>query len=545
MKFSNIIKYMGVAGISAMMFTSCSDFLDEKPTGSISEEQIFSDPEYAESNLLSCYRQWRECFKDRYLWEVMVGTDEIQSGALQALKEDGGRRGSLDRYDAMLTSELSYIKDTWDCRYLKVGESAKLINALKSKKDEDELSGKIYGEANFIRAGLCMELTQIFGRIPIIDMERQEELTYARQPLNVVWGFIIDDLKEAVRYCPESNDPQRATVYAANMLLGYAYMAAPEETGLRDFEEAAKCFKAIIDSQKFRLVEYYDLFDYNVKNSAEAIFEWQFNTTWPDNNCIQFQIGSRAAANMGQDGCFFAGYDHAVPSAWAYSDVEDGGIWEDGDIRRDESLRYDFEWFGQVPDLSSLAWEGLGDDHDELLPHIKKYEDFRTDIHSGMGVNNMWNSGKNIPWLRYANVLLLYAECLNETGHTSEAVDYVNEVRKRAWENNIPADKQWNKGMSKDQFFEALMTERVRELFGERWRRFDLVRTGKFLEYVKARNKWANHMVTNSHQRIAGRADVLAHGIEQFRIFLWEYHLDGLVSRKGFPIGRMHSAFEC
>ncbi len=496
MKFSNIIKYMGVAGISAMMFTSCSDFLDEKPTGSISEEQIFSDPEYAESNLLSCYRQWRECFKDRYLWEVMVGTDEIQSGALQALKEDGGRRGSLDRYDAMLTSELSYIKDTWDCRYLKVGESAKLINALKSKKDEDELSGKIYGEASFIRAGLCMELTQIFGRIPIIDMERQEELTYARQPLNVVWGFIIDDLKEAVRYCPESNDPQRATVYAANMLLGYAYMAAPEETGLRDFEEAAKCFKAIIDSKKFRLVEYYDLFDYNVKNSAEAIFEWQFNTTWPDNNCIQFQIGSRAAANMGQDGCFFAGYDHAVPSAWSYSDVEDGGIWEDGDIRRDESLRYDFEWFGQVPDLSSLAWEGLGDDHDELLPHIKKYEDFRTDIHSGMGVNNMWNSGKNIPWLRYANVLLLYAECLNETGHTSEAVDYVNEVRKRAWENNIPADKQWNKGMSKDQFFEALMTERVRELFGERWRRFDLVRTGKFLEYVKARNKWANRYGT-------------------------------------------------
>ncbi len=113
-----------------------------------------------------------------------------------------------------------------------------------------------------------------------------------------------------------------------------------------------------------------------------------------------------------------------------------------------------------------------------------------------MGVNNMWNSGKNIPWLRYANVLLLYAECLNETGHTSEAVDYVNEVRKRAWENNIPADKQWNKGMSKDQFFEALMTERVRELFGERWRRFDLVRTGKFLEYVKARNKWANRYGT-------------------------------------------------
>ena len=49
----------------------------------------------------------------------MVGTDEIQSGALQALKEDGGRRGSLDRYDAMLTSELSYIKDTRTAATLK------------------------------------------------------------------------------------------------------------------------------------------------------------------------------------------------------------------------------------------------------------------------------------------------------------------------------------------------------------------------------------------------------------------------------------------
>ena len=496
MKFSKILKYTGVAGIAVMMMTSCSDFLEEQPTGSISEEQIFADPEYAESNLLSCYRQWRECFKDRYLWELMVGTDEVQTGAYQALKEDSGRRGAIDRYDAMLTSDLSYISDTWAARYLKFGETAKLINALKPLRDTDEFSAKLYGESSFIRAGLCMELTMMFGRIPLIDIERQEALTYARQPLDVVWEFIINDLKEAVKYCPEANEPQRATSYAANMLLGYAYMAAPEETGLRNFEEAAKCFEEIIKSNKFRLVDYYDLWDYNIKNSAESIFEWQFNTTWPDNNAVQFQIGSRAVANMGQDGCFFSGYDHAVPSEWAYSSVEEGGIWEDGDIRREESIRYDFEWFGQTPDIKTVEWEGLGEDHDELKPHIKKYEDFRTDIHSGMGVNNMWNSGKNIPWMRYANVLLLYAECLNENGKTAEAVSYVNQVRRRAWENALPSDMEWKAGMSKTEFFDALMTERVRELFAERWRRFDLVRTGKFLEYVKAHNKWANRYGT-------------------------------------------------
>lgn len=483
-------------GISAVMLSACSDFLDEKPTNAISEEQMFSDPEYAESNLLSCYRQWRECFKDERFWEILIGTDEIQSGALQALKESGGQRGAFDRYDALLTSDLHWVKDTWNYRFPKVGEAAKLVKALKPLADEDELAGKIYGEASFIRAGLCMELTQMFGRIPIIDLERQDELTYARQPLDAVWSFIINDLKEAVKYCPESNEPQRATTYAANMLLGYAYMAAPQETGLRNYGEAAKCFEKIINSGKYRLVEYYELFDYNISNTSEAIFEWQFNNTWPDNNQIQFQIGSRAAANMGQDGCFFAGYDHAVPSAWAYNDIEDGGIWEDGDVRKEESIRYDFEWFGQVPNIDDLGWEGLGDDHDELLPHIKKYEDFRTDIHSGMGINNMWHSGKNIPWLRYGNVILLYAECLNETGQTAQAVEYVNQIRRRAWEGDLPADKAWDSGMSKDKFSEELMTERVRELFGERWRRFDLVRTGKFVEYVKTRNKWANRSQT-------------------------------------------------
>ena len=179
-----------------------------------------------------------------------------------------------------------------------------------------------------------------------------------------------------------------------------------------------------------------------------------------------------------------------MPSQWAYSNVEDGGIWEDGDIRKEESIRYDFTYYGQTPTLDNILWEELGDDHDELLPHIKKYEDFRTDSHSGLGINNEWNSGKNIPFLRLANAILLYAECLNELGQTGEAVKQVNIVRKRAWEDSLPADKAWSEGMSQDEFRKEIMTERVRELFGERWRKFDLIRTGHFLDYVSERNKW-------------------------------------------------------
>lgn len=494
MKSLKIFK-LGLLALMALPMASCNDFLDEKPKTALTEDQIYSSPEYAETSLQGCYKRWRESFSGN-LHLLLVGSDEIQSGAYQALKEDGMKRGSLDRYDALLTSEVSYVQTHWENRWPAVGEAAKLVRALKPLRDNSEYEGQLYGESCFIRAGISMELAMIYGRIPILDLDRIEELTYARQPMKDVWEFIINDLKEAEKYLPDMNQPERANRYAALMLLGYAYMAAPEETGLRDFSLAADALRDVATGGAYSLPEYYELWDYNTKNSPESIFEWQYDNAWPNNNAVQFALGSRAVQSFFGDACYMSGYDHAVPTKWAYSDVEDGGIWEDGDIRKEENIRYDFEYYGRTPDLSNISWEDIGDDHDELKPHIKKYEDFRTDTHSGMGFNNMWNSGKNIPYLRLANAILLYAEALNEIGQTSEAVNQVNRVRRRAWEGMLPADKAWNTGMSKEKFREEIMTERTRELFAERWRKFDLLRTGKFVEYVKERNEWAKRSGT-------------------------------------------------
>ncbi len=495
MKISKYILSLSLFAGATMTFSSCSDFLTEDSQTAITEEKMYSDLEYTETNLKSIYSNWRGFFTDRYLWEVLVGTDEIQSGALQALKS-GMERGSLDAYDANLNSENQYTREQWNNRWPIVSSAAKIIKALGSDHEIGSTSAKIYGEACFIRGSVTMELAMYWGEVPIIDLNVIDQIGYGRQPLTDVWNFIINDLKDAAKYCPETNDPGRATLYAANMMLGKAYMAAPSSTGLRDFT-LAKDALGIVLSGPYSLVEYYDLWDYAKPNCAESIFEWQFNNTWPDNNMIQFQIGSRAVATFFGDKCFYSGYDHAVPTAYAYSTVNEGGIWEDGDIRKEESIRYDFTYYGVTPDLSLIQWEDLGDDYDELLPHIKKYEDFRTDEHSGLGFDNMWYSGKNIPYLRLADAILCYAECLNELGQTSDAVEYVNQVRNRAWENAIPADKKW-KTMGQDEFRTKIMDERMRELFGERWRRFDLIRTGKFVEYVSARNKWTKRSGTIS-----------------------------------------------
>ena len=104
-------------------------------------------------------------------------------------------------------------------------------------------------------------------------------------------------------------------------------------------------------------------------------------------------------------------------------------------------------------------------------------------------------------WKKHSLVTLCrrfitHAECLNELGRTNEAIDLVNStVRKRAWGGSLPADKQWPT-MSKEQFREQIMDERMRELFGEQWRRIDLVRTGNFEKLVKQRNEWAKRFAT-------------------------------------------------
>ena len=474
---------------SAVGLSSCSDFLTEDSQTAISEDKMFSDLEYTETNLKAIYTSWRNTFKDRYLWEMMVGTDEIQSGAFQALKS-GMERGALDAYDANLNSENSYTSEQWTMRWPIVSAAAKIVKVLQEGDDlvVGEKRSQIYGEACFIRGSLEMELAMYWGEVPIIDLARIDDLGYGRQPLKDVWAFIINDLQEAVKYCPETNDPGRATTYAAAMMLGKALMAAPESTGLRDFAAAKQALEKVVNGP-FQLVDYYDLWDYSTPNTKESIFEWQFSPVWPDNNQVQFQIGSRAVATWFGDVCYYSGYDHALPTEYAYSDVADGGLWEDGDIRKEESMRFDFTYYGKTPDLSMIQWEDLGDDYDELKPHIKKYEDFRTDAHSGLGYNNMWYSGKNMPYLRLADAILLYAECLNELGQTAQACQEVNKVRSRAWEFDLPSEYAWS-GLSQDQFRTKIMDERMRELFGERWRRCDLIRTGKVVELGKARNKW-------------------------------------------------------
>lgn len=497
MKIINI-KILALAFVIAAGSTSCSDYLEELPKTSLSPQQAYTDLNVLEPLVDGLYTTYRNSKAGRGgLTFSMLGLDETKQGIVQM--SDASQSG-LDNYDGMLNQSSSQVSEMWSRRWSTINVAAQSIRGLEilAEKETDEATLNtirlLRANACFMRAMCMFELTMYWGEVPVVDIQdlNNTNIDMSRQPLNVVWKQIFDDLTYASQYLQTGRQTgQRATVGAAKAMLGKLHMYAPEESGYRNFTTAKEYFEQIINDYNLE-AKYATLFDEMGKvefNSSESVFELNYICNNQAPNYWQWDMGSRTLASLGES-CYIGGYDVVLPTEYAYKMKSAGGVWEDGDLRKDVSIRTDFTYRGQQFTIPS--WGA-----DELDPHIKKYEDKRLDkftppaqaVDATSGRSFYW-SGKNYMFIRFADVLLCYAECLNETGDTPGAIAVVNRVRTRAWGGTLPADKQWS-GLSKDQFRIDIMDERMRELCFEGWRRMDLIRTGKFVELIKERNPWA------------------------------------------------------
>lgn len=496
----SVIKKLNILALAVGMaaMPSCSDFLIEEPQTSLSIEQVLSDMDNIQSYLDGLYTNLRKCRISREGLRVNHGTDELKVGEAQ---HNELTKGAFDDFSPLYNSENSYFAELWNLRFPVAVQAAQALYYLEPQLATVEESRKTelesyIGQAAFYEATAYFELTFYWGEIPLTTIADDGSVQLSgRKPLNEVYKKMVDLYTTAINYLPDTRqgNGRIPTSWTAKAMLAKVYMAAETTSDYRRYDLALELLQDIVNNGGFSLMtNYSDLWDPNVNCDKESLWTFYFNNT-TDLNYLQWYCGTRAASGWNQR-CPFGGYDEAVPTQYAYSTVANGGVWEDGDTRKDASLRYDFTWNGQA----SSATPGFGDD--QLDPHIKKYEDERiVDLDQ-----TFWNCGKNTYYLRYADILLLYAEALNETGNTAEAVNIVNnQVRARAWNWNLPAEMAWNPGMGADEFRTKILDERMRELMGEMWRRYDLLRTGKYVEYTSVRNPWAAESgnMTEAHKR--------------------------------------------
>lgn len=473
--------------VALALITSCQkDFLKQDPKTSLSTEQLFSSLDNVQPFLNGLYTKFRNTRVNRKGFFLMLGTDECQQGEYQ-VRTDADQAG-LDKYDGFMEPNNKPVAELWNIRWPVVVQASEAIANLEGKlgtaTKEDSVSITSYiGQACFYRGAVLLELATYWGELPIPTISGSDIILSGRRPLAEVYQLIESDLLKASTMLSSKTgtDLRIPTSWAAKALLGKMYMSAPVESGYLDFEKAILQFDDIYKKGGFVLAaKFSDLWDPAKSAGKEAIFTFLFNNVWPDTNESQWYTGSRACS--GNPTNYLGGYDLILPTSYCRTDVSMGGLWETGDVRKMESIRYDFVNGNMIPS----TYAGFGED--QLAPHIKKYEDIRLN-----GTESFYNTGKNVYYVRYADVLLSLAECLNEVGRTSEAVTIVNDqVRKRAWGGTLPEDQKWLGGMTKDEFRTKISDERMRELCFEGWRRFDLIRTNQFVQRISTYNKWAN-----------------------------------------------------
>lgn len=337
---------------------------------------------------------------------------------------------------------------------------------------------QVIAQAKFLRAFHYYYAAVLWENFPLVTSLQSPTDQPAPSTVAQVWAQVEKDLTEASADLPEqwnAEDVGRPTKGAAQALLGKAFMQQ------RKWNEAKTAFDYLVTGAGkgyYNLVDYKDNFRADNENNKESVYEIQFS------DANKTAEGDGPNANMGTNRSqFFAprsiGWSDGQARTWMVAEFKKEKT-IDGKI--DPRLRYTLFYPALEADFGDKTygrtWEWGADE-----AWFKKYsrDYYRSNEDYFNQVNNRI--------IRYADVLLMYAEALNELGQTTNAYQYVNLVRKRAnmttMELAYPAI-----GADKDLFRERLKMERMLELCGESVRWADLKRWGD-LDTQAAVNKVA------------------------------------------------------
>ena len=457
------LKYNLIAiALLGFSFSSCSDFLEQNPQTDLSENDFYKTADDILSAVNGVYSSLQE--GDIYgNWYVF---GEIPSDNTR--NQLSGSVTTQNEFDQFyIDTQNSMIANFWKAAYKVINRTNTVLGRIDGIEINTELANRYKLECKFIRALMYFNLVRVYGDVPLVlkEISISESYDILREPKENVYNQIIADLKEAqdlpVSY--STAEDGRATQGAAKALLANVYMT------LHKYAEAETILAEIINSGQYSLLEntpgslnidgYKNVFSPVNHNSKEGIFEIQFlkdgygEGSNYANNFAPENSGTNVVAVGGTGG-------NNIPEMDIYN------AYEEGDLRRDFSMS-----LGYYDNRKNNEWVESR--------YVCKFMDVPYQ-------NN--DASNNYPVIRYADVILMYAEALNQNGKTAEACKYLNMTRRRGFgyqtTETSPVDLQTT---DKAQF--ALMVEQERrvELAFENHRWFDLIRTGRAVEVMKSK----------------------------------------------------------
>lgn len=441
-----------------LFFTGCNDFINLYPLDSASVENSIMTPDDANLVVMGIY----DALQSGSYPEHMACLTELSTDNAMIQPTRAGSNGYADlrEFDYFtLTDNNGRLQSRWSSLYRGIARANLLLNRIEQinfvTDSEKKLKEQYIGEAKFLRALFYFDLVRFWGGVPLSLSElgsAEEAFKLKRSTEEEVFDAIISDLESAMDLpvVYSASETGRVTAGAVRALLAKVYLT------LKKPESAIPLLKELTQAPyTYRLMETYaEVFD--TDNTTESIFEIQYTSTVPGegNAYPQFFLPNDGTAGkdiFGSGWLGGTGQGFCMPTEDIYMD------YETGDSRRDYTY---FPYFSMQ--------EG------KEIYVVYKYRGVASAVYS---------SEDNIPILRYADVLLMLAEAINENnqGPTSEAYEAVDAVRARAGLQPLL------RTLNYESFKDALLHERRVELAFENHRWFDLKRFGKMVEILSAK----------------------------------------------------------
>lgn len=434
-------KIIAIAGLSlSFLDMSCNkDFLNKTDPTRIDVDIFYKDQKEVLQALNGVYGQLQGIVGDQWLYNELPSDNTT-------IDFNPGDRGQADKIEAFEFWQVNSGSINLDGMYNRYYNALFNINTALQKVQEapveDSLKAVVSGQLTFLRGYYYFELTQYFGDVILITKPLEQPgqaWDYNRVSQDSVYAQIEADLKASASTLPPAypdGQQGRVTRGAALALLGKVYLTE------KQYGPAVETLSQVLGLGYTLNTNYADNFDPAKKNGPESIFEVQYqggNDLGEWSNFI-YTFAPRLSKGA------VTGFEQSNPGGWNIPTKDIIAAYEDGDLRKDASVGLDY--------VSTITGK--------VVPYIKKYDH----PHAIYG-----RTDDNWPVLRYADVLLMLAEAINEqSGPTVDAYKHLNAVRKRAGLHDLS-------GLSQATFREAVYKERRVELAFENWRWFDLKRT--------------------------------------------------------------------
>ena len=436
--------------------SSCESFLEKDPQGALTQATF---PTSASDALLAVNATYGTMLDLRFHSGIFPLLDIMSDDARKG-RNPTDQSTEIGPYDNFrFTKTGNELNSWWSTLYLGIKRANVVIGKVPEIQMDEALRKRYIAEARFLRALFYFDLVRAWGDVPLVTA-LNPPVTLKQTPKADIYKQIEEDLLAAVTDLDErekvSEQAGRALKGSARALLAKVYLFKG------DFANAEKYAKEVIDSKLYGLEPVFtDANGVAGEHGIESVFEiGAIGLEGPGGNGFANVQGVRGTPNRGW------GFNRPAPDLRA--------SFEAGDPR----LK------GTIIDLGDVI-DGITIMGDGTTPDITKDENGKI-IETECYNRKIWTPGTDVPSqfghnrriIRYADVLLMAAEALNENNKPGDALVYLNEVRKRARQGS-PAILPDITETRKENLRSIILNERRHELAMEGHRFWDLVRTGK------------------------------------------------------------------